>query len=665
VEYIEVKLDSNDADGTADTTVRFTFNGTGQITYDNFYLTGTHTTVTVTGTLLTLNAAMGFTKGTLVFNFTTGDYSYYTQGAAATGDQIDIGFSIRDNDGDTAGAVETIKVVNGVPRAYEDRDTLLPKNTFFDGNVISGVSTDGANQSVSVFSVGAGTDNILDNAKITSIVFNGFTFNLKVPVTTLTTAAGGKYTITAAGELTWTSSTDSTNILVFHSDGYYNYTPPSSLTTAPVGGTTQTVSFNTAALVNAGGLTLQGVTRTGNVNNPDGTIDYSGTGVGVTGGTANNRVDNLESLIITFNAGTYAQGVQNVKLNINTASNLGTGTAIAVSVYDILGNLLGQTAITTEGVVPLDTNWSNIGSIRIEPNSNAQVMIDDIRFDAVSLNTTSTNIPDTVIGYTLTDDQGDTSSSTLTLHTVTNDIQGTSADNTINGTNANDAIEGFAGNDTINGGAGSDIIKGGAGNDILDGGADDDQIYGGDGNDTLTGGTGKDMLYGDAGDDILNGNDGNDTLRGGAGNDTLNGGAGDDILIGGAGNDILTGGTGSDTFKWELADIGNKGTPAIDTIKNFDTATPASGGDVLDLRDLLVGENHVISTGNLSNFLHFEKDGANTKIHVSTTGDFAGGYDSSKEVQTIILEGVDLVGSSGNDQQIIQTLLNNNKLITD
>ena len=51
-------------------------------------------------------------------------------------------------------------------------------------------------------------------------------------------------------------------------------------------------------------------------------------------------------------------------------------------------------------------------------------------------------------------------------------------------------------------------------------------------------------------------------------------------------------------------------------------------------------------------------------IHISNTGDFAAGFDAAKDVQTITLQGVDLV-TGNTDQQIIQDLLNNNKLITD
>ena len=153
----------------------------------------------------------------------------------------------------------------------------------------------------------------------------------------------------------------------------------------------------------------------------------------------------------------------------------------------------------------------------------------------------------------------------------------------------------------------------------------------------------------------------NATLTGRAGNDTLTGGGGNDTLVGGAGNDTLTGGLGADVFKWELADAGLKGAPAIDTITDFDSASVALNGDVLDLRDLLQGEN----SGNLTDFLHFEKSGADTKVSVSSSGGFAGGYSASQEDQTIVLQGIDLIGGLTTDQLVIQDLLTKGKLITD
>ena len=53
-----------------------------------------------------------------------------------------------------------------------------------------------------------------------------------------------------------------------------------------------------------------------------------------------------------------------------------------------------------------------------------------------------------------------------------------------------------------------------------------------------------------------------------------------------------------------------------------------------------------------------------TLLQISSTGGFAGGYDPSHVDQRIELAGVDLT-SIGSDQQIVQNLLNNGKLITD
>jgi len=194
------------------------------------------------------------------------------------------------------------------------------------------------------------------------------------------------------------------------------------------------------------------------------------------------------------------------------------------------------------------------------------------------------------------------------------------------------------------------------------GGDIDEVIIGGNTNDTLYGNGGNDAISGGAGNDTIYGGDGADRLDGGQGNDVLDGGAGNDILIGGAGNDVLTGGLGSDTFVWYLADSGTVGVPASDTITDFNTAANV---DKLDLRDLLQGETAVGVGANLEDYLHFEKVGTDTVVHISSNGSFNNGYNPAAEVQTITLQNVDLVGSYTNDQQIIQNLLDNQKLITD
>jgi hypothetical protein len=186
--------------------------------------------------------------------------------------------------------------------------------------------------------------------------------------------------------------------------------------------------------------------------------------------------------------------------------------------------------------------------------------------------------------------------------------------------------------------------------------------------DVANGGSGNDVIYGQNGTDFLYGGTGNDYLNGGAGIDGLRGGAGNDVLVGGAGNDVLRGDAGADVFRWELADRGTAGTPASDIIMDFDNATPAAGGDVLDLRDLLQGEATSGGvSGNLANYLHFTVSGGTTTIAISSTGAFSGGYSAGAVDQSIVLQNVDLTsgGSLSTDQQIINDLLSKSKLLVD
>ncbi|MCK9689636.1 Ig-like domain-containing protein [Scleromatobacter humisilvae] len=188
-------------------------------------------------------------------------------------------------------------------------------------------------------------------------------------------------------------------------------------------------------------------------------------------------------------------------------------------------------------------------------------------------------------------------------------------------------------------------------------------IAGTTGTQTLTAtGTTAAYIVAGTGNDTLVGNNADDRLIGGAGNDTITGGNGNDLIEGGAGNNTLTGGGGNDTFRWELADHGTAGTPLVDTINDFSSA--AGNKDVLDLRDLLGGENHNgTDPGNIASFLHFDHSGSDTIIHVSTTGGFASGYTSANENETIILKGVDLTSAgTQTDSQIIHQLLTNGQL---
>ncbi len=699
ISYIELVIDNDGAGaGTATSLVRFSYNqGLDQITASPAL--GILGTFPVSGSVLTINGSKGFMDGTLLFDFSTGEYTYFTGTSATEGDSFDIGFQVTDGDGDTATAVQTIVVVDGKPIAHDDVDTLMPTNTSFVGNVISGLGTDGG-ASASLTDLGqavtSGADSILDNALVKFVDFHGLNIDLSAntssPVTG-TDSEGVNYSYTVLnGRLTWTNTAQPANQLVFDDDGYYRYTPLAAEIAAPTLGGVLTNTFNSAGNAAANGVAIAGYSRTANLTAAaDQTLTYSATGVGVTlgedGTTTSNVVDDLETLVIEFSRTTHPRGVQNVSLTVNAAnSNLGasqtvifasdgtgySGVVVSVSysVFDISGNLLGQFATSGEGTITIPATYSNIGRIEIEASSPARARIQDMSFQSITGAGTATAIAPEEIKYTLVDDDNDSSQATLTLSMISDHRAGDSAANTIAGTAANDYISGLGGNDTLTGLGGHDVILGGDGNDSIDGGAGDDRISGNAGNDTLLGGDGNDKIYGDDGNDSLDGGTGSDMLYGGAGDDTVVGGAGADTISGGAGNDVLAGNTllagdlVTDVFKWELADIGAKGAPASDVVKFFDNQAAGSGGDVLDLRDMLIGEH---SASNLEDYLHFELSGASTIIHVSATGEFATGYNPAKEVQSITLEDVDLFGggSFNTDQQIINDLLTKGKLITD
>ncbi|PTT48561.1 DUF5801 repeats-in-toxin domain-containing protein, partial [Aeromonas sp. HMWF016] len=170
---------------------------------------------------------------------------------------------------------------------------------------------------------------------------------------------------------------------------------------------------------------------------------------------------------------------------------------------------------------------------------------------------------------------------------------------------------------------------------------------------TLTGGYLDEILIGGSGDETLNGNGGNDILFGNGGKDTLNGGVGNDILVGGSGGDTLTGGSGSDTFKWGAGDVGG-----TDVIKDFTTGT---GGDVLDISELLSGEH--ANKISLDAYLTFTTGPGSGKSTLTIDLDGSG---SGSTTHVIQFDNIDLtLGGTRNDQTIIEDLLNQGNLKVD
>ena len=168
-------------------------------------------------------------------------------------------------------------------------------------------------------------------------------------------------------------------------------------------------------------------------------------------------------------------------------------------------------------------------------------------------------------------------------------------------------------------------------------------------------------LSGGEGDDTLNGKKGNDFLDGGQGNDDLRGGDGRDILLGGKGNDILKGGDGDDVYLWLEGDGGTIATPATDTITDFHNSLfSGTEDDRIDLSDLLSAESHET----LTDYLFVEFTGGDSKLYINTTGAIDGTAGHNAD-QVIVVENIDLTNGVATQSDIINTLVNNNVIITD
>jgi len=143
----------------------------------------------------------------------------------------------------------------------------------------------------------------------------------------------------------------------------------------------------------------------------------------------------------------------------------------------------------------------------------------------------------------------------------------------------------------------------------------------------------------------------------------------DDVEVAHNHTHAMLGHEGSDTFKWSLGDHDNE------TVKNFDFKHEGGkGGDVLDLRDLLVGEHgggKGGDSGSLDNYLKFEVEGGKLELQVKHDGGIHA--PGSHADQTIVLEGYgskaelahDIGCSSTSDMDLLKKLVETGHLKTD
>jgi len=117
-------------------------------------------------------------------------------------------------------------------------------------------------------------------------------------------------------------------------------------------------------------------------------------------------------------------------------------------------------------------------------------------------------------------------------------------------------------------------------------------------------------------------------------------------------------GTGADTFVWQAGEFGT------DTITDFDTAD----GDILNIADLLVGEESPNLDHSTNELLADDLDGAYISISIDANATITlfsdGGGSGTPGNDQVILTGYDTTGFA-NSAAVIESLLDGNNLVVD
>jgi VCBS repeat-containing protein len=220
-----------------------------------------------------------------------------------------------------------------------------------------------------------------------------------------------------------------------------------------------------------------------------------------------------------------------------------------------------------------------------------------------------------------------------------------------------EGVIGSAFNDTLTGNTGDNVIRGGAGSDTIDGAAGLDVIDFSDGTAGITftvvqsasdtvvnltaAGLGTETYRNIEGvtgthfDDTLTGSNLKDLIQGGDGNDTINGNDGDDVITGGLGADTLASGNGNDTFVYRGLGEGE------DTISDFNTNAPGSGGDKLDISAVLdlpgsIWAGTTLADAVTGGYVTFGDNGGHVQVNVDIDGTAGSGGASALAVLSTV-----------------------------
>ena len=345
-----------------------------------------------------------------------------------------------------------------------------------------------------------------------------------------------------------------------------------------------------AGILNAGTLTLTGVTLTGNqagfgggaISNAGGTVTLRN--VTISGNQADGDGGGLNNLAgpVTLNNVTFADNVAD-----NDADGLGDGGGLHVDAgpVTISNTLLGGNQDKSTGADPNHPDCSGSvtsgGSNLIQnttgctvggtttgniTGSNPQLMALADNGGPTPTHALRKGSPAVDAGNPAAPGSGATACETTDQRSIPrpqgprcdigsfereqpSEVQCLGRPVTMTGTSGNDVLTGTTKRDVIRALGGDDVIDALGGNDRVCAGAGNDRVNGRSGRDVVAGGAGNERIRGAGGDDDLRGQGGRDRLKGKGGDDVLRGGPEPDALNGGGGIDTCRGGGGRDRIR--------------------------------------------------------------------------------------------------------------------
>ena len=308
------------------------------ITYDGTNVTvpsPLDTTVVVVGSTIELNADDGFTFGTFTFDFSDGTYTLSAPNGLAPAD-FEFGYSIIDNDGDPATATATISIIDDAPDARNDLHSIEAYEVAA-GNVITAQGSDGGPKfatTISPFATqGGGVDKVVDNATVSEFTYKGVTIAI-----------------------------NTTDVVVV------NEPPPN--------GTAEAVETTSQANVDASNFTIEGFD-----NGVPATLDFDNGGGDRGVGVDNDRLNQDESLLITFDQTELPYGIENLVLEVNRWDN---DDVVEVILYALDNTTVIDTVTYTDNGDFIDlTAYSGIGSFSIEHTSGGDSQLRNVDYEPV------------------------------------------------------------------------------------------------------------------------------------------------------------------------------------------------------------------------------------------------------------------------------------------